>query len=1108
MRNLKRTLSLLLAVVMVIGLMVVGAGAVSYNDFSDRGEIVNKDAVSMLTTLGIIEGKPDGSYAPTEGVDRAQMAKMISTIKNNGSDNGALYENVNSGLTDIVNHWAKGHINYCYTTGIIAGRGNGIFDPNAGVTGTEAAKMLLVAIGYDPQIEGLVGTDWEINTNALATRLGIYRNFTKDVTQALNRDDAALLIYNALDVEMIQQYQNGYALAYEDHRTILSSVYGVIRVEGVVAGNEWAQLQQTDSDAALREGRTTLEDVVWYDSTTANTRVEEGVEVTDPVTFNVSTPVEYMGKAVTLYVEKTTILANSKVIGVATNDEMNTVVTTADGADKSDDVLDGTGVDVNKNTEYYVNYGYCDDAAEAAKLVGDCGHDDHKNPFDVKGVTVEVIDNDDDGIAEYVLYTQETLSEVSRYNDKDELLTFYKPALENDGTIDAKEDPERSSVDFADVVFNDEVSTGDLILYVEYGGRTYVSLPEIVTGTMARVDRDKADELYITLESGEEYYESHIRDVASDVDADVENFADENAREIPGFDTEYDFILDSNGYLVAVRPAEEVVTNFALVLNSAWTQNALTRAGEIEVLMADGTTGTYDLNWNESRKAMDGIKIEDLAADDDSTATRNEKLEIYLGTRDVNAPDGDTYHETGMAAGSLITYTLDEDENLTIKRVYQGNQFEKWNSMEIKENDARSNKTANVGDDGTIMFMGDPDRPTYQYNSAERLDTNAYTSGRGSIEVTRADWNPITYGSKTYAIDRNTIAFYYDGEDYAVATGWQNMEDMPADVNIQVYPALEKTANGVYEATNLAEVIIFSRVPDVTSDDYMLVLNRNAYTADDELWLNVVFEDGTVAEIQIDENDADNNADFEDDADFMKAYPYAENSDGTYDIVRGTVYDSVYADLYRNGTVAVADTEEGVDGNNADYIAYDPDDANIWDVTDVDSAKDEVVAGDFTRNIVVETVIIEDKGEIRTAWFWDLPESVDDDEEPAEGLIVRTWANNVRTTSAETYTSIRTAVSNRVELSMSEEQANAADLEVQLEGVNDKVNGLYVIYGDNESDISASDFEVADKFDEWTDDTRLTVFEDQDLDDGNVIVICLEGTDGDTYYAAYEIVVD
>ena len=369
MRNLKRALSLILAAAMLIGMMVVGASAVSYNDFPDRDEIVNKDAVSMLTTLGIIEGKPDGSYAPTEGVDRAQMAKMISTIKNNGSDNGALYENVNSGLTDIVNHWAKGHINYCYTTGIIAGRGNNTFDPSANVTGVEAAKMLLAALGYNAEIEGLVGPDWALNTAALAQNLGIFRNFTKDVSEPLNRDDAALLIYNALDVEMIQQYSNGYALVYGDHRTILSSVFGVIRVEGVVAANEWARLEETDSDAALREGRTTLEDVVWYDSTTANTRVEEGVEVTDPVTFNVSTPVEYMGKAVTLYVEKTTILANSKVIGVATNDEMNTVVTTADGADEVDDVLDGTGVDVNKNTEYYVNYGYCDDAAEAAAML-------------------------------------------------------------------------------------------------------------------------------------------------------------------------------------------------------------------------------------------------------------------------------------------------------------------------------------------------------------------------------------------------------------------------------------------------------------------------------------------------------------------------------------------------------------------------------------------------------------------------------------------------------------------------------------------------------------------------------------------------------------------
>ena len=38
----------------------------------------------------------------------------------------------------------------------------------------------------------------------------------------------------------------------------------------------------------------------------------------------------------------------------------------------------------------------------------------------------------------------------------------------------------------------------------------------------------------------------------------------------------------------------------------------------------------------------------------------------------------------------------------------------------------------------------------------------------------------------------------------------------------------------------------------------------------------------------------------------MKAYPYVENADGTYDIVRGTVYSNGAAELYRTGTVAFA----------------------------------------------------------------------------------------------------------------------------------------------------------------------------------------------------------
>ena len=86
MRNLKRALSLALALVMVLSMMVVGASAVSADDFSDSADIVNKEAVTVLATLNVINGKDDGSYDPTGNVTRGEMAKMICVILNGGND--------------------------------------------------------------------------------------------------------------------------------------------------------------------------------------------------------------------------------------------------------------------------------------------------------------------------------------------------------------------------------------------------------------------------------------------------------------------------------------------------------------------------------------------------------------------------------------------------------------------------------------------------------------------------------------------------------------------------------------------------------------------------------------------------------------------------------------------------------------------------------------------------------------------------------------------------------------------------------------------------------------------------------------------------------------
>ena len=894
MRNLKRALSLALAAIMLIGMMVVSASAVSYNDLTDKDQIVNKDAVSMLVTLGVIEGKPDGSYAPTEGVDRAQMAKMISVIMNQGVDNGALYENSPSGLTDISSHWAKGHINYCYTTGIIAGRGNGKFDPDAGVTGSEAAKMLLVAAGYDPAIEGLTGTDWEINTNALASKLGIFRNFKGSVAEPLSRDNAALLIYNALDVEMIESYtNNGYAMAYSDARTILSSMYGVYKVEGVVVGNKWAELDKTDSDSALKDGKTVLDNVVLYSSTTSNTTKDEGVAQSGKIAFNVDTPVDFLGKTVTMYIEKTTILSDSKVLGVSTKDDVNVINATAATQSTVKDYLKGTGVAVTKGTEFYVNYGYCKTEEDAHNLINDYSYAaNNSDKFNLNGVDVEIIDNNNDGDAEYVLFTRETLSEVRTYSEKNETISFYAPGYDKNNELANKTVTETE--DFEDVVFNDEVTTDDLILYVQYGGRTYISAPEVVTGKMTRVDRDKADELFITVD-GEEYRQSYILDAASLVDVDLTRFDIADAKNEPGFDNSYDFVLDSNGYVIAIRPAEEVVTNYALVVDSAWTLNALDRSGQVKILMTDGTVKTYSINWKNSAKAMEDINTVETT-NDVKGKPNDEKLETYLGTRDVNKPGqpgqpGQTYNKTGVAAGSIITYTLSDDDVLTIKHVLHGNTL-KGNDSEI-DSSVNTSSTAGVADNGTVIRMNTSVDQSLQYTAP-----NGYTGGRGSITVKAG-----AEDAKTYAVDKNTVAFYYwtnaKGEtEYGVATGWDHMSDVANNTEVQVYPTLDKTSYKTYEATDLADVILFEAEAKATSANYMLVLSANAI-GKDLLELNVVFEDGTVQAIEVDD---DGGHDWDDEASYMKAYTYAENADGTYDI-GDDVENAGTAKLLKNGTV-------------------------------------------------------------------------------------------------------------------------------------------------------------------------------------------------------------
>ena len=926
MRNLKRALSLALAAIMLIGMMVVSASATGLDDFSDKDKVVNKDAVSMLTTLGVINGKEDGSYFdPTGNVTRAEMAKMIATVLNQGADVDGLYVGMNTGLTDVKGHWAESYINYCYSLGIIAGRGNGKFDPAATVTGNEAAKMLLVAAGYDAQLAGLTGADWAIKTASLASTLGIFDNLSVATSDPLTRDNAALLIYNALDIEMIQKYENGYAIAFTDHRTLLSAKYGVYKIEGVVVSNEEAALNNTDSDFASAKGKTTMENVKVYASTTSNTTTGEYEEVKGQVVFNVSTTADMLGKTVTMYAKKTTVLSNSTVLGVYLDDASNVVKTTADTQDTMKDFLKGTGLSTDKDTAYYVNYGVMDSEADATEALGfdaKTGRFTNVNgKTNAYGVEMTAIDNDGDGIVEYVLYLQETLTQVIAKSDSKETTTLN--AFNKNKAIDNE-----------NIVTDANLSEGDLVLVASYGGKYHVSTPNVVTGQMESYSSSKTKEQTITV-GGTEYHPSYILFAADAADNTYEfNVLDCGTKDGVDFDIDYDFILDSNDNVIAYRPSSKGVGDYALILDSGYDPGRTNSnpTGEVKVLLADGTEKLYTLNFDASAQNV-GEQLFPKLTSSQQKDNGIEELKGFLGSsvqdNTTTKPDGtlpfsgdvrysSKQHQSGFAAGYVIEYSLNDKDVLTIKSI--------------------------VGTNAT---------GTDRYSPADVDSTLAADYDTGAAR--------IKYGtSDQVAVDKNTVAFYFttvNGDDkYGVAIGYDKMSNV------------DKGTAFVAQTTkaNLTDVVLFDAEGVAAEKDYAYVLGRTS-SSSGYVTLNVLLMDGTASTLKLTKSDYDSL--FKGNSDFETAYAYTVNGEGVADLTApgssGTHVLTGYAVKLNDGTVAVYSDKKLT--KLVDSYSYDK---NIWNVEDV-SAGTNAPAGAFSTGVAKETVLVLDADEntVRAAYI-------------------------------------------------------------------------------------------------------------------------------------------
>ena len=606
MRNLKRVLSLALASVMLLGMMVIGAGAADKTaaDLTDIDKVTNKDAVNLMVDLGIIEGKPDGSFAPAEGVDRATMAKLITYILM-GDVDATLFEGTATDLTDIDTNWAEGYIKYCYSNGIITGDGLGHFFPTQGVTVVQAAKMLLVALGYDADAQGYQGNpNWSTNIMKDAQKAGLTNDLRLTATDTLTRDNAAQMIFNALFANTVTNTYgfdlngNRYVTGSTANQTTLGEeTYNLQKVTGIVTGIS------ANGDAIVNNQLTSFK--------AAPEQV--GVQV-----------VYYKNSRTNAMISTSLSLGNSVVLGTSTNGTSLENLSSVSNA--------AYLATADTQVSYYLN-GASSNAAGVATAVAKAG------------VVVELIDNNNNGRYDVVRVTEKTVGTVGEKG-----VTISKAtSADRVDAVSIDGISAISNVAVNKVVGYENLAAGDVVLYVTIGGVIYIEKAATVTGTVTGM---QGAGKYVV--GGTAYSASGLTNTTA-----ISGLSSYWNKEVKLF-------LDNNGTVVSFASTEApAVANYAVVVDTAWVTpftdgsiGSTSKAyAEAMLLYTDGTTEIVTV------KTVDGKTV--VAPTTSNTASAADKIEYSWDTN--GATEGGV--EYAMTKGSFYTYTVNSDKTVALTSV-------------------------------------------------------------------------------------------------------------------------------------------------------------------------------------------------------------------------------------------------------------------------------------------------------------------------------------------------------------------------------------------------------------------------------------------------------
>ena len=652
MRNLKRALSLALASVMLLGMMVVGSSAKGLDDFSDNAEIVNKDAVAVTSAIGLFDGYEDGSFGPKNVVTRAEMAVIISTMLYGAGVNVNQFAETNV-FTDVP-AWAQGYVNLCSSLGIVAGVGDGKFDPNATVTTAQAVLMLCRALGYFQNAADF-GDNWMLAATAKGTALGLYGDLKLTANAGLTRDNVAELVFNALTKAVPVQYNELLGVYYNENQGIIYSLeFNYLQTLGY---KNFDLVYKTDTETIYGRPATT------WGTGSYNVKTDAGdTSKTDTLTEDGG-----------LIASKVRMLDKDEIITVP-----NTPTYTYTTGTDEDDVYKDLGksvcteyIDAEKGGYHwtiYVNGEKVYDDDDVADTVYDSSvgnnvperGEDADYQYTGKGTVTEIYVDDADATVTVVAINY-YMGQVSKVKTDDDGEYINVKALSNLSQDDAKLDDRDFYVEGYEeddyIVFTIDQNEDDDFYIAE------VITPEVATGEVSRVENDRdSDDTYLKLDDGTKYPYSGAYHIVYDLDS--------NTDEHPELGEDYDLYLDPNGYVLGFKLAGESETKYLYVQDS----DEELRDWVARVDLADGTSPKVELK--DTYKDTHGVS-QDIKWDNDSehvvkNATNiDERVWAYTVSESSNVYSlkevNDKYLPAKEADG---TFTADPDAEIKNGKAY------------------------------------------------------------------------------------------------------------------------------------------------------------------------------------------------------------------------------------------------------------------------------------------------------------------------------------------------------------------------------------------------------------------------------------------------------